>query len=388
MRRILLPVLTALWLLSACLRPASTPSPAPGEAASVPPGATPSLVASPLVAEASSTPAVVIPTSAPIETPPLPPAGPPEVPVQLLPLAGPLSAAQAEISGMAWYQDNLILLPQYPNRFGSGDGALFAIPKAEILARLDGSQADPLVPQEIPFYAPDLEGRVRGFEGFEAIAFNGENVYLTIEAHPWGMMGYLIAGYIAPDLSAVTLNTANLSEIPPQADILNFTDETLLIFGYRLVTLYEANGAQVNPHPAARLFDASLQPQDSLSMPNVEYRLTDATPPDDSGRFWAINFFYTGDKKIAADFDPLAAAYGEGATHAKFDSVERLVEFQFTEDGLVFSDSEPIQLELLGDELPRNWEAIARLDERGFLLATDKFPTTLLGFVPYIAPQP
>jgi len=30
----------------------------------------------------------------------------------------------------------------------------------------------------------------------------------------------------------------------------------------------------------------------------------------------------------------------------------------------------------------RNWEGIVRLDNRGFLLATDKFPTTILGFVP------
>jgi hypothetical protein len=378
-------LLAALWLLSACLRPASTPAPLETSNAPAPAAETPTSPVYPEAAKAVVPPAAAATATQPCSATvtPSPPALRSEIPIQLLELGGPVASPQAEISGMAWYQDWLILLPQYPNRFGSGDGALFALPKAEILARLDGQASGALIPIEIPFFAPGLEGKVRGFEGFEAIAFNGENVYLTIEAHPWGMMGYLIGGYLTPDLSAVTLNTASLTEIPPQADILNFSDEALLVFGYRLITLYEANGAAVNPQPVAHLFDSSLQPVDTLAMPNIEFRITDATPPDESGRFWAINFFYTGDTKIAAERDPLAETFGEGATHAQFDTVERLVEFQFTEDGLAFSDRAPLQLKLINDELPRNWEAIARLGERGFLLATDKFPQTMLGFAPY-----
>jgi hypothetical protein len=30
----------------------------------------------------------------------------------------------------------------------------------------------------------------------------------------------------------------------------------------------------------------------------------------------------------------------------------------------------------------RNWEAMVRLEGRGFLLMTDRYPTTLLAFVP------
>jgi hypothetical protein len=63
--------------------------------------------------------------------------------------------------------------------------------------------------------------------------------------------------------------------------------------------------------------------------------------------------------------------------------VERLVEFQFSEAGIVFSDHPPIQLALQDRQTSRNWEAIARLDEMGFLLATDRHPATILAFVPY-----
>ncbi len=43
-----------------------------------------------------------------------------EVPIRQIPLAEPFSRADAEISGMAWHAGELILLPQYPERFGDG----------------------------------------------------------------------------------------------------------------------------------------------------------------------------------------------------------------------------------------------------------------------------
>src|SRR5512138_133697 len=63
---------------------------------------------------------------------------PAEVEVRNIPLAGPAAGSNAELSGLAWYGDWLILLPQYPERFPSGpDGSLFAIAKADLLAFLD-----------------------------------------------------------------------------------------------------------------------------------------------------------------------------------------------------------------------------------------------------------
>ena len=144
--------------------------------------------------------------------------------------------------------------------------------------------------------------------------------------------------------TAIALDLANVTPIPPQAGIPNFTDEALLVFGNRLVSLYEAYGEAVNPGPVAHLFDKNLQMQDNLPFPNVEYRLTDATPTDESGRFWAINTFYPGDEALQTSSDPLAAEYGEGATHQSSPIVERLVQFQFSEDGVVFAETPPIQL--------------------------------------------
>src|SRR5687767_13263687 len=90
------------------------------------------------------------------------------VSVRLLPLAAPLAGRDVEISGMSWHGDTLVLVPQYPERFGD---VLFALERGEILARLDGSgPGEPLRARTIPFDAPGLR-RLPGYEGLESIAF-------------------------------------------------------------------------------------------------------------------------------------------------------------------------------------------------------------------------
>ncbi|HEC62039.1 MAG TPA: hypothetical protein ENI27_07280 [bacterium] len=306
-----------------------------------------------------------------------------EQPVTVIPLAGQIAASQAEISGLTWYGNYLILLPQYPSRFGTkGAAAVFALPKTDILAFLDGETSQPLDLIKIPFISPELATMVRGYEGFESIAFIGDIAFLTIESKPGAMSGYLMTGEIKPDLSELRVDTNNLTEILPQADLSNMSDESIIAAGEYLVTIYEANGANVNPNPTAHIFDpVTLQTKETIPFPNIEYRVTDATSVDEAGRFWMINYFFTGDTKIKPATDILAEQFGEGPTHAQYDTVERLVEFQFSQTAITMTGTPPIQLEI-NDDHARNWEGIVRLDSRGFLLATDKYPETILGFVP------
>jgi hypothetical protein len=58
------------------------------------------------------------------------------------------------------------------------------------------------------------------------------------------------------------------------------------------------------------------------------------------------------------------------------------VEFRYTNAQISSTSRAPIQLELREDGRARNWEGLVRLDQRGFLLMTDKYPETILGFVP------
>lgn len=307
----------------------------------------------------------------------------PEQPVLLIPLA--LDITDAEVSGLAWAGDELIILPQYPNwQKTPGDGIVMALPKAEILSIIEYRTSGALTPRPIPFISGGLETQIKGFEGFESIAILGDRVYVTIEASPDNLMtGYLVAGTLAPDLSEMRLDPARMAMMQPPVNIPNASYETVFIVGDRIITLYEENGASLNPHPLGRVFDLDLNPLGTIPFPNIEYRVTDATDPDEAGRFWVMNYTYTGRKaKTEAAPDPLVARYGMGRTHAMFDSVERLVQFQYAPDGITKVDRAPLQLQLLDPMHRRNWEGLVSLDDRGFLIITDRFPVAMLGFVP------
>ena len=97
--------------------------------------------------------------------------------------------------------------------------------------------------------------------------------------------------------------------------------------------------------------------------------------------FWVSNFYYPPEKWLNNQNEPLAARFGRGASHQTHPQVERLVEMHLGETGIELIDTAPVQLVL--EEEARNWEGLARLDGYGFLLVTDYYPKTLLGYVAY-----
>ena len=320
---------------------------------------------------------------------------PSETRAEPIALAGPVTSGAAELSGLVWHGDDLLLLPQYPGRFSTtsdsvsadgetrDEGVLFALAKADLLAFLDGPRDRPLRPRPVRFEAPGVIGRVVGFDGYEAITIEGDRVSALIESSPEeAMRGYLVSGAVQPD-GTIWLDAGTVTPLPMQANLRNLSYETLLATPGGVIALEEANGAVVNPLPEAYRFDASSRLRDSLAVPVLEYRLTDATGLDDDGRFWAVNYFFPGDRVLLRPApDALRARFGAGATHRREATVERLVEMQLVGSQIVLTDRAPIQLELLDAGHARNWEGIARLDDRGFLLVTDTYPTTMLAFVP------
>ena len=306
-----------------------------------------------------------------------------EHPVTYIELAGPVAASRAEVSAMAWCGDRLILVPQYPAMFkNEGQASVFAISTADLEAYLDGVSTDPIEPVMIPFDDGGLKDEIDGFEGFESVTFTGDDVYMTIEARDGNaMVGYLVKGSVTGDCAGIVLDSDVMTPIQPQADLSNMTDETIIVYQDRIYTVYEANGVNVNPDPVAHVFTLDLELAGETPFPSIEYRVTDATVPDADGLFWVINYFFPGDTKLKPGTDEIAVEYGLGETHQEMEQVERLVALQITDAGITFAGVAPIYLELdpsLDDS--RNWEGLVRFGE-GFLLVTDKFPTTILGYV-------
>jgi hypothetical protein len=312
--------------------------------------------------------------------------GIPTVPVRLLPLTGPLSTPEAEVSSMTWQGDTLIILPQFPDQFADeGMLGFFAVSKAQIYEALDGGTDTPLEAHQILCHAPGLEGIVRGFDGLEAMGCIGDRYYMTVEAKDDTVMaGFLVSGKFSVVDNMVIMDLRRLNSIPMGLNIYNIAEEAIVIDGDRVITLSEANGLNVNPQPKAKVFNTEAEFTGYLPMPQIEYRLTDATALDEEGRFWVINYFFPPERaKMNPAPDPELERFGDPESFDPDQCIERLIELRLTEDDrIVRTPRPPINLELLVSGECRNWEALVRLDDRGFLLMTDKYPGTLLAFVP------
>jgi len=293
---------------------------------------------------------------------------------------GELSQRNAEISGMSWCGDWLIFLPQYPDFAGSGS-LLYGVSRENILAAIGGKNA--ITPVKIPFSYQNAVTGIQNFEGFEAIVFQDTTMFLTIEAH--SDVGYLIKGTIASDMSAANLDASSLTPIALPAEVANAGYESMSLHNDTIFLWYEANGANNNPHPTIVRYSTQLQPSGiQLDMPVVEYRITDASQPmtQDPQQLWLINYFWPGDlQSYNPAPDQIAAIWGLPASHASGQRVERLLPLTMDAGGSAVTVGEPVYLQLRADGESRNWEAIALVNDEFAILATDKYPTTIIGFV-------
>lgn len=298
-----------------------------------------------------------------------------------LPLNAPLNAPNAELSGLAWAGDWLILLPEEPG-FDDTEPAIYALPRQQIIDHLAQPTAVPLQPIMIPLHLGDLPTKIPNFGSLEAVAFRGQTAVFLVETSTMRhTSGYLVRGELAADMSELRLETALITPLPRQTPIRNIAYEALFWADDQIVVLYEANGVEQNPTAQALLFDEQLQPVGELPMPNVPYRLTDMTELGENGRLWATNYFFPTEYYLNSRHDPLGERFGWGTTHQQQRAVERLVAFTYQNGSLTLDDVPPIQLQL-SDGPSRNWEGIAQLGDQGFLLATDRYPETIFAFAP------
>ena len=293
-----------------------------------------------------------------------------------------ISISNAEFSGLDWCGDDLILLPQYPYRFDSEyNGCLFSISKSTLTEYLKSKDNSPIFHRKIELDSKGIEKQIKGFQGYEAIVFNGSDVYLAIEAENSVIMSaYIIKGHINQINKKIILNPSSLKEIPLPVNLVNMAIETLLIEDDKVFAIYEANGKNVNKNPKVVSFDLDLQNYDLLEFPNTEYRITDASR-NIYNNFWVINYLYEGEKKL---LNPAIDYYSVGSSNpTNIQSVERLVQYKFEEGAINLEDNLPIQIKQQEDGKSRNWEGLVKFDSLGFLMITDKFPKTILAYLPY-----
>jgi hypothetical protein len=308
-----------------------------------------------------------------------------EVAVADLALPDELADPQMEFSGMALYQELVVLLPQYPHRFARGsNGSLFAVPVENFIEseRESNNQFDYSL---IAFDDDALSKTLPGFEGFEALVFLENEVYLTIETSGGSpMKAFLVKGSLVEtemgELS-VRLDASQIVELEVQNSSRNASFEALTSDGEYLYAFFEQNGSRQNSDPRVLKIDKNLNIVGEYPIDPINYRVTDATLIDQDGSLWLINYFFPGDEHLRVENDELAERYKLPGSHARDTRVERLVKLRLQGDAFVLADEPPLYLELLSDGTARNWEGLVRLDGIGFVLITDKFPGSILGLV-------
>ena len=299
------------------------------------------------------------------------------LPIEIL-LTGEATERSLEMSGLAWYNDYLILMPQYVNE---SKPRFYYLKKSTINDWLNGNKEKPLNPSKIDIIMPDYFNSIKGYQGFEAICFIGNKAYLIIETKNSDLMqSFIVKGSMDIKNKTLIIDPAKKVEILLPVNIKNMGYESILKYKYRLMVLFEANGINVNSDPKASFYNSSLKQKGHISFPNIEYRITDATELDDQGRFWAINFFWPGEKKrLNPGKDLVLNNTVKGETHQEFEHVERLVEFKIDGKNIYKTNSLPIQLKL--NKNSRNWEGVVRMENKGFLMIVDEHPRTILAFI-------
>ena len=150
-----------------------------------------------------------------------------EVSLIEIPLSGEAKERSLEMSGLAWYKDNLILMPQYVKKDAP---SFYYLNKKNIIKWIEGGhQKNPLEPDKIKLELPNFENIIQGFQGFEAIAFFGNKAYMVIESKNNGKMkSFIVKGKLDFRNRKLEVDTIDIKEIPISINIKNMGFESIL----------------------------------------------------------------------------------------------------------------------------------------------------------------
>jgi len=327
------------------------------------------------------------------------------VAVVRVPLAGPWSAAEAEVSGLSWAPgpDGAPVLLWLAEELLDVDGGLRTplafTPRAEVVAAtaraVRGEKGAALQPRPVRWLLPPAlaarEGRTAE-AGFEAVAVRGDRIAVAREQGGEDGGTLLLEGQLCVVDGHYTARFDTARDVPAPAlrpglapdevrDVRhNKSYEALVACPGGWLLLHECGGARFVP---SRVGQARAVP-----MAPFAYRLTDASAQTGDGRFLVISYHFKGRECLP---DPVERARDQlrGGTPPGGEHIERLVELVHDARGVHPTGAPPTWLRLEAEA--RNWEGLVRIDARlhgllGALLVTDRWPLaaqgTLFAYVP------
>ncbi len=289
----------------------------------------------------------------------------------------------AEYSSLCWYEDNLILLPQYPSYFRTriNKDVIFMLTKDQLSKTIKRKGKAVINPETIEVVNNEIYKLLPGYEGFEGICYDGQYFYLTVEFSSENHKGLIVKAELTPDKKKLKiLNDQHLIlDLPGQ--VFNASFESISIFNNSLYLIYEANGININKNPIVKKISLDLSSSEDIKFEHIEYRITDITDFDETGRAWAINYFWPGDAShYLPDQDNIPNPYAKSNNQES--GIERIIPLILTDNVIKYDFSrDPIYIKKESRDFSYNWEGIVKYDNNSFILASDKFPKSVLRYL-------
>lgn len=293
------------------------------------------------------------------------------------------SDRNAEYSSLCWFEDNLILLPQYPSYFRSkiDQDVIFMISKDKLSKAIKRKGKSALEPENIQVINNQTYKILPGYEGFEGICYDGEFFYLTSEYNSQTNQAVLVKALLSDDNKKLEILNDQHLIVDLPANVFNASYESIFIYDDYLYLIYEANGINVNKNPIALKISKDLESVQNISFEAIEYRITDITSFDKTGRGWALNYFWPGDAPhYIPDEDTIPNTFPDENNEEL--GIERIIPLIITDNKIEYDSSrDPIYIKKEIRDFSYNWEGIVKYNNNSFIITTDKFPHTVLRFL-------
>lgn len=295
------------------------------------------------------------------------------------------SDMNAEYSSLCWYEDNLILLPQYPSYFQSNleKDVIFMINKDNLSSAISKKGRKVVEPRTIEVVNNESYKLLPGYEGFEGICYDGEYFYLTVEYNSGTNQAVVIKARLTDDDTKLEILNDQYIILDLPVEIFNASYESIFVYDNYIYVIYEGNGKIINSNPIAKKISLDLQTVEDVSFATIEYRVTDVTAFDETGRGWATNYFWPGDVDLyTPDEDFIPNNFPDENNLEQ--GLERIIPLiiNTTDNKIEYDISrDPVYIkkEIRSDSF--NWEGIVVYNNNSFIIVTDKYPQTVLRYL-------
>lgn len=215
-----------------------------------------------------------------------------------------------------------------------------------------------------------LETRNQKYEGLEAMAIQGEDIFFSIETDTPSDSCYLLKGKL--NNHAVILDSIHFLGLPKPKDengknVYNAGYESLEVKGNQLFAVFEYN--YFSKENQLVVVNKDLEPAtlEYKTIAKIPFRITDIS--DTKGGFYAINYFFNGGGGDAVyRIDKHEKDYNTIFADGKWKSYARIVKLIDRKDSFSYESI----IDLPEKYWAYNWEGLA-MYKKGFFILNDKY---------------